>query len=422
METNFVINDFEGPLDLLLHLIKTSKMDIYDIRIEEITKQYVDFINKMKEMNLTVASEYLVMASELIELKSRMLLPKTEEEEEEDPREDLVNRLIEFQKYKDMISSFKELEKERKDLFTRDPINYNELSDNHIENDGTISLDDLVNALSKFLERKELEKPISTKITKKEITVQERTRDIRNILSKKKKVSFFDLFEVKTKEYVVVTFLTILEMAKFGEIEIIQENNFNNIIINKKEGFKMTRTIEALLFAVGSEGLSLEELTNILEKDADDILKDLDKLNEKYKSEESGIELKLLGNSYKLTTKESEVEYLKKLATETSNNLTEAALETLAIIAYNEPITRVQIDEIRGINSSNMIRNLIAKGPIENSGKSDLPGRPNLYKTTPFFLDYFNLSNINELPEIEEEVEVLEDDDLYKSRYSEESL
>ena len=184
----------------------------------------------------------------------------------------------------------------------------------------------------------------------------------------------------------------------------------------------MTRTIEALLFAVGSEGLSLEELTNILEKDADDILKDLDKLNEKYKSEESGIELKLLGNSYKLTTKESEVEYLKKLATETSNNLTEAALETLAIIAYNEPITRVQIDEIRGINSSNMIRNLIAKGLIENSGKSDLPGRPNLYKTTPFFLDYFNLSNINELPEIEEEVEVLEDDDLYKSRYSEESL
>lgn len=238
METNFIINDFEGPLDLLLHLIKTSKMDIYNIKIEEITKQYVDFINSMKEMNLTVASEYLVMASELIELKSKMLLPRTEEEEEEDPREDLVNRLIEYQKYKDMISAFKELEHERKDIFTKDPINYNELSDNYIENDGTISLDDLVNALSKFLERKELEKPISTKITKKEISVQDRTRDIRNILSKKKKVSFFDLFEVKTREYVVVTFLSILEMAKFGEIEIVQEDNFNNIIINKKEGAK----------------------------------------------------------------------------------------------------------------------------------------------------------------------------------------
>lgn len=238
MEKNFIINDFEGPLDLLLHLIKTSKMDIYDISVEEITKQYIDFINSQKEMNLTIASEYLVMASELIELKSRMLLPRTEEEEEEDPRDDLVNRLLEYQKYKDMIDSFKELEKNRKDIFTKDPINFNEYSDTNIENDGSITLDDLVNALNKFLERKELEKPISTKITKKEISVQDRTRDIRNILNKKKKVSFFDLFEVKTREYVVVTFLSILEMAKFGEIEIIQEDNFNNIIINKKEGVK----------------------------------------------------------------------------------------------------------------------------------------------------------------------------------------
>lgn len=184
----------------------------------------------------------------------------------------------------------------------------------------------------------------------------------------------------------------------------------------------MISTIEALLFAVGSEGLSLEELTNILEKDADEVLKGLDSLNEKYKSEESGIELKLLGNSYKLTTKEKEKDYLKKLATETSNNLSEAALETLAIIAYNEPITRMQIDEIRGINSSQMVRNLIAKGLIENTGKSDLPGRPSLYKTTNFFLDYFNLSNINELPELDEEVEVLEDDDLYKSKYREDEV
>ena len=236
METNFIINDFEGPLDLLLHLIKTSEMDIYDISVEEITKQYVEFINRMKDMNLTVASEYLVMASELLEIKSKMLLPRNEEEEEEDPREELVNRLIEYQKYKDMIDSFKELEKERKDIFTKDPVNFNELSDTIIENDGSVTLDDLVNALSKFLERKELEKPISTKITKKEISVQDRTRDIRNILSKKKKVSFFDLFEIRTREYVVVTFLSILEMAKFGEIEIIQENNFNNIMINKKEG------------------------------------------------------------------------------------------------------------------------------------------------------------------------------------------
>ncbi|MBR3117213.1 MAG: segregation/condensation protein A [Bacilli bacterium] len=239
METNFVINDFEGPLDLLLHLIKTSKMSIYDIKIEEITRQYVDFINKMKEMNLDIASEYLVMASELIELKSKMLLPKTEEdEEEEDPREELVNRLLEYQKYKDMVETFRNLETERKEVYTKEPLNFKELSDSYIENDGSVSVEDLMKALSKFLQRKEAEKPISTKITKKEISVTDRTRDIRKILSTKKKVSFFDLFEIKTKEYVVVTFLSILEMAKLGEINIIQENNFNNIIISKKEGAK----------------------------------------------------------------------------------------------------------------------------------------------------------------------------------------
>lgn len=236
MEANFVINDFEGPLDLLLHLIKTSKMDIYDIKIEEITAQYLDFINKMNELNLDVASEYLVMASELTLIKSKMLLPRQdEEEEEEDPRENLVNRLIEYQRYKDMIDEFKSLEKERKDIFTKDPMNLYEYSD-PIKNDGDITLDNLVEALNKFLQRKEDEKPLETKIARKELLVTDRTNEIRSLLKKKKKVSFFDLFEVRTKEYVVVTFLSILEMAKKGEITIVQENNFNNITVNIKEG------------------------------------------------------------------------------------------------------------------------------------------------------------------------------------------
>ena len=238
METNFVINDFEGPLDLLLHLIKTNKMDIYDISITKITEEYLDFINKMEEMNLTVASSYLVMASELIEIKSKMLLPNNNSEEEEDPREELVNRLVEYQKYKDMIDSFKTLEESRREFYTKDPINFYSLSDNHIENDGSVSVDDLALALSKFLERKELEKPIETKITMREISVEERSRDIKNILKKKKKVSFFDLFEVKTREYVVVTFLSILEMAKNKEIVITQDNNFNEIYVSNKEGEK----------------------------------------------------------------------------------------------------------------------------------------------------------------------------------------
>ena len=239
MQYNFVINDFEGPLDLLLHLVKTSKMDIYDISIEKITKQYLDFIKSMQEMNLDVASEYLVMASELIEIKSKLLLPNNKDldpdEYEEDPRENLINRMLEYEKYKNMIETFKELENERKDIFTKEPINLNEYRDTDIKNEGDVSLEDLLNALNEFLQRKEELKPRETKITKKELSVTQRTSQIRNILRSKKKVSFFDLFEIKTKPYVVVTFLSILEMAKHGEIKIIQENNFNNIIIDSKE-------------------------------------------------------------------------------------------------------------------------------------------------------------------------------------------
>jgi len=238
MQYNFVINDFEGPLDLLLHLIKTSKMDIYDISIEKITKQYLDFIKSMQELNLDIASEYLVMASELIELKSKLLLPNNndlgEDEYEEDPKEALINRLLEYKKYKDMIDTFKELEQTRKDIFTKEPIDLRMYSDDEIKNND-LSLDDLLSALNEFLKRKEEEKPRETKITKKELSVTQRTSQIRNILRNKKSVSFFELFEVKNKEYVVVTFLSILEMAKFGEISIRQEDNFKNIIIDVKE-------------------------------------------------------------------------------------------------------------------------------------------------------------------------------------------
>ena len=106
MEIDFKINDFEGPLDLLLYLIKQNKMNILDIEIEKITDQYIAYLDKMEEMNLEITSSYLVMASELLYIKSKMLLPKKEEEEseeeEEDPRENLVNRLLEYQTYKDI--------------------------------------------------------------------------------------------------------------------------------------------------------------------------------------------------------------------------------------------------------------------------------------------------------------------------------
>ena len=235
---NFVIDDFNGPLDLLLHLVKENKMDLLNIKLEIIIDEYVNFIHKMEEMNLNVASSYLVMASELLELKSKMLLPKNEEdEEEEDPNteERLIERLIEYEKYKEVTEKFKELESERKNIFTRLPENLKEYSDNVLPN-SDVSLEDLVDAFKKLLERKELEKPLNTKIIKDDISVKERVVSIKKLLKSKKKVNFLELFEVRNKDYVVATFLAILEMCKHNEIRLTQNDKFGDIICEVYNG------------------------------------------------------------------------------------------------------------------------------------------------------------------------------------------
>ena len=128
-----------------------------------------------------------------------------------------------------MIDTFKKLEEERKNIFTKEPINFSEYTSNEVTNNGDISLEDLLNALNEFLKRQEELKPRETKITKKELSVTQRTSQIREILKSRKKVSFFDLFDIRTKPYVIVTFLSILEMAKERELTIKQENNFDKI-------------------------------------------------------------------------------------------------------------------------------------------------------------------------------------------------
>lgn len=233
------IDNFDGPLDLLLHLIKEQDIDIYDIKIEDITKQYLDYIRHMKELNLEIASEYLVMASELIEMKSKMLLPKKNEKEdddyEEDPRELLIERLLAYKRYKEVTSEFKDLELTRKMIFTREPDNLNRYVKED-ENSEELGVADLIDAFNNLLKRKELDRPIATKITKKELSVTEKVNKIKNILRNKKKINFEDIFEVSTKEEVIISFLSVLEMVKKDEILLTQEGNFKNIVISLKEG------------------------------------------------------------------------------------------------------------------------------------------------------------------------------------------
>lgn len=233
---NVEINDFSGPLDLLLHLVKVNKMDIYDINIEVITKEYIDYINNNKNLTIDACSEYLVMASELIHLKSKLLLNSNKDEEDDDEyeigsEEELQRRLLEYQKIKDITNDFRDLEEKRSRVYTKFQSNLNEYKDPSMPVGEGVSLQDLLDAFEAFLKRQKLREPISATVTKREYSVDERIKSIRKVLKVKGKVNFLDLFEEVSKPYVIVTFLSILDMTKNKEVKISQKNNFGEIFI-----------------------------------------------------------------------------------------------------------------------------------------------------------------------------------------------
>jgi segregation and condensation protein A len=236
------IDAFEGPLDLLLHLINRLEIDIYDIPVAQITEQYLEYIRAMSELKLDVASEFLVMAATLLAIKSKMLLPKHEEvyEEEtdfsyeEDPRDELVERLIEYRKYKEAAQDLKQLEEERGLMFTKPP---SDLSDFAKEKPSeklglNVSLYDMLAAFQKLMRRKKLQRPMATKIARQEISIEKRMEEILVDLKKfKGRRNFNELFPIALKEHIVVTFLAILELIKRKEIDVDQHENFGDIYV-----------------------------------------------------------------------------------------------------------------------------------------------------------------------------------------------
>lgn len=186
--------------------------------------------------------------------------------------------------------------------------------------------------------------------------------------------------------------------------------------------------LEGLLFVVGEEGLTLDQIEEVLEITEEESKQLLMDLKKDYEDDARGLRIDFLGNRFKLTTKFEHREYYQKLIENPESNvLSQSALETLAIIAYNEPVTRMQVEALRGVGCVQIIRKLVAKGLIKESGRSDMPGRPILYETTSDFLDYFGLSTIEDLPDmndfiVEAEQEENEEDnesDLYTSKYKE---
>lgn len=236
---HILLDNFEGPMDLLLHLVKQTKLDIYEVNISKIIEQYLDYIDKMKELNIDIASEYLVMAADLIHIKSKKLVNDEDEIYEEEAtitsEEDLKSKLIEYQKYKNISETFKDLEEKRHDYFTKLPESLSEYKDDDTKLSSDISLNDLIDAFLRFKERAKYLKPLNTSVTKKELSVSKRISYIRSKLKVNKEINFFDLFEEYSKDYVIVTFLSILDMSKNKEIEIVQKHNFEDILIKAGE-------------------------------------------------------------------------------------------------------------------------------------------------------------------------------------------
>ena len=234
------INDFEGPLGLLLHLVKTAKMDIYEIDTKYIIDEYLKFIESIPKDDLDDASEYLVMAAELIHLKSRLLLNLDSDDNDNDEfsinsEEDLKNKLIEYERYQNVTNVFKELEEKRNEFFTKLPENLNEFADENKKLEGNMDIELLKNSMLELSKRMSYQKPVNTRITRKEISVEERKEFIREYITKRKNVKFTDLFEEYSKDLVVATFLSILDMCKMKEITLKQDNNFGDIFIEKVE-------------------------------------------------------------------------------------------------------------------------------------------------------------------------------------------
>ncbi|WP_082233948.1 segregation/condensation protein A [Halobacillus massiliensis] len=238
------LDGFEGPLDLLLHLVNRYEIDIYDIPVSTITEQYMTYIHTMQELELNIASEYLVMAASLLAMKSQMLLPAQQidddfsDEEEEDPREELMQRLIEYKKFKSAAESLKQKEVKVNRVYTRPKAEPPEENGSAIEplDPDEVSMLDMIDAVNRLLKQAKSRSSQGTKIKRDEISIQMRMGEILDKINVDRKgTPFNDLFKEKTKPHIVVTFIAVLELMKNKNITCVQPNHFDELVVYKME-------------------------------------------------------------------------------------------------------------------------------------------------------------------------------------------
>ena len=427
------LNVFEGPLDLLLHLIDKNKIDIYDIPIVEITDQYMEYIHAMEKEDLGIMSEFMVMAATLLDIKCRMLLPKeiNEEGEEEDPRAELVQKLLEYKMYKYMSYELKDKMDDASGVYFREPdvprevLQYREPVDPS-ELLAGLTLEKL-NAIYQSIIRRQDDRrdPIRSqfgKIEKEEVSLSDKMLEMKEFAKTHRKFSFRDLLKKQcSKVQVIVTFLSVLELIKMGHIHVVQEEIFDDIQINvvtepetwknltefaEEEGYymeikRLEGAVEAILFAMG-ESVELGQIAKAIQQDKPTTEKLLHNLMDKYKDEGRGIQIIELEGSYQLCTKRDYYGCLIRIAMQPKKPaLTDVMLETLSIIAYKQPVTKAEIEKIRGVKSDHAVNKLVEYNLVKELGRLDAPGRPILFGTTEEFLRTFGVQGLEELPAVD---------------------
>ncbi|AIG26161.1 segregation/condensation protein A [Brevibacillus sp. 7WMA2] len=247
MSYSIKLDSFEGPLDLLLHLIDKAEVDIYDIPIAVITEQYLDTIHTMRELQLDVASEFVVMAATLLAIKSKTLLPKKEElhfeplhddyGEEEDPRDELVQRLLEYKKFKRVAEQLREMETGRSQVFTRPAEDLTPYVREEEPGVANVTLFDMLHALEKLFARLQTKEPVA-KVSRDEISIKDRMKEIRQLIKVGGgHVRFSQLFITNvTRTEIVTTFLALLELMKGKAITCVQNQLFTDILISEGKG------------------------------------------------------------------------------------------------------------------------------------------------------------------------------------------
>ena len=349
------LKDFEGPLDLLLHLVSKYEVDIYDVPIVEVIEQYLAYLATLKAMKLEVAGEYMLMASQLMLIKSRKLLPTVVEAEPEadDPELELLSQLEEYARFKAASQELAKQHEVRAQYFSKPKVElvYEDVT---LNQDKTIQ--DIFLAFSKIMAEKQEEiRRNHTTIARDDYKIEDMMLIIEEAFGSKNELHLDELFtDAKDMNQVITLFWATLELIKVHPISGLTQS--------------------------------------------------LEKLQAKYEADEdTALCLLESSNTYKIVTKPDFASLLRDYSkTPINQSLSRASLEVLSIVAYKQPITRAEVDDIRGVNSSGAIAKLQAFDLIREAGKKDAVGRPNLYATTDYFLDYMGINSLDELVAIDQ--------------------